>query len=51
MITDNFNFHFHSFEVWSPETEVKVLKGFYELAEGEPLWLLENFFKDSPSFV
>jgi hypothetical protein len=40
MITDNFNFHFHSFEVWSPETEVKVLKGFYELAEGEPLWLL-----------
>lgn len=51
LITDNFNSHFHSFEVCSPETEVKVIKGFYKLAECEPLWVLETFFKDSPSFV
>ena len=51
MITAHFDSHFHSFEVWLPEVETKVMKGLCELEECEPLWLLENFTKSSSSFV
>ncbi len=47
MITDNFDPHFHGFEVCLPDVELTVIRGMQDIADCEPLWLLEGFSSSS----